>query len=97
LKYDAVLAFILTQSVNCGTLGIANSLSRRSASKRKIRTWFPRWQPQNMYLAGGVHRAGMVFATLLVHFQVVDNPFAPFVITQDGHVFRMMQVEEFHA
>jgi hypothetical protein len=48
-------------------------------------------------LAGGVHRAATLFATVIVNFQVVGNPVAAFVITQNDHVFGMMQVEELHA
>ena len=50
-----------------------------------------------MGLALGVPSADPVFVTVVVHFQVVGNPLAGFVITQNGHVFGMMQVEELHA
>jgi len=48
-------------------------------------------------LAEGVHRAGTLFATVSVHFQVVRDPLAAFVVTQNGRVFGMMQVEELHV
>jgi hypothetical protein len=76
---------------------LRDRLSGRSASERKTKSSFPRWQPRSVRLAGGVHRAGTLFATVTVNFQVVGNPLAVFVITQNGHVFGMMQAEELHA
>jgi ribosomal protein S19 len=70
--------------------------SGRSASERPIKTWFPRWQPQSVPLAGGMHRAGTLFATVIVNFQVVGHLLAAFMITQNCHVFGMMQAEELH-
>jgi len=71
--------------------------SGRSASERKTEARFPRWQARSVGLAGGVHRAATLLATVIVNFQVVGNPVAAFVITQNDHVFGMMQVEELHA
>jgi len=44
-----------------------------------------------------MHRAGTLFATVIVNFQVVGHLLAAFVITQNGHLFGMMQMEELHA
>jgi hypothetical protein len=41
-------------------------------------------------LAGGVHRAGAVFATMSADFQVVGNPLATFVIAQNDRVLGMV-------
>src|ERR1035441_4133349 len=55
------------------------------ASKRKIRTWFPRWQPRSVRLAVRAHSADSVFVTV-VHFQVVGHLRAAFAVTQHGRV-----------
>jgi len=65
--------------------------------KRKIRTWLPRRQPRDMRLAVGVHGADPVFVTVIVHFQVVRHLLAACAVTQHGHVWRMVQLEELHA
>ncbi len=72
---------------SCGTTPAS---SGGSASERMTKAQFPRWQTRSVRLAGGVHRAGTVFATVIVHFQVVSNPLAALAITKDGHVFRMV-------
>jgi hypothetical protein len=41
-------------------------------------------------LAGGVHRAGAVFATVSADFQVGGNLLAAFVIAQNGRVLGMV-------
>jgi hypothetical protein len=74
----------------------ANGSSGRTASERKIRTWFPR-QPRSMRLAVGVRSADSVFVTVVVHFQVVGHLFTAYAITQHGHVWRMVKLEKFHA
>ena len=50
-----------------------------------------------MRLAVGVRSADPVFLTVIVHFQVVGHLFAAFAITQHGHIWRMVKLEEFHA
>jgi hypothetical protein len=47
-----------------------------------------------MGLAVGMPSADSVFVTVIVNFQVVSNPLAVFVITQNGHLSGMMEVEE---
>ncbi len=79
------------------SVGTANSSSGRSASERKIRTWFPRRQPRSMRFAVGVRGADPVFVTVVVHFQVVCHLFTAFAITQHGHFWRMVKLEKFHA
>jgi ribosomal protein S19 len=45
----------------------------------------------------GVRSAGPVFVNVIVHVQVVGHSFTAFVITQHGHVWRMVKLEKFHA
>jgi hypothetical protein len=45
--------------------GHRHGSSGRSASERKIRTWFPRRQPRSMRLAVGVRSADPVFVTVI--------------------------------
>ena len=80
-----------------GGTGAAHGPSGRSASERKIRTWFPRRQPRGMRLAVRVESAGPAFLTVVVHFQVVGYLLAALAVTQHGRVQRMLKVEELHA
>jgi hypothetical protein len=50
-----------------------------------------------MSLAVGVRSADPVFLTVIVHFQVVRHLFTAPAITQHGHVWRMVKLEELHA
>jgi hypothetical protein len=51
-----------------------------------------------MRLAVGVHSTDSVFVTVIVHFfQVISHLFTPFAITQHGHVWRMVKLEELHT
>ena len=50
-----------------------------------------------MRLAVGMRSAESVFVTVIVHFQVVGHLLASLLITQHGHVQRMVKLEKFHA
>jgi hypothetical protein len=50
-----------------------------------------------MGLAVGVPSADPVFVTVIIHFQVVGHLSTALAITQHGHVWRMLKLEELHA
>src|ERR1019366_1057950 len=80
-----------------GRRGAPYGPSSGSASKWKIRTWFPRWQDRRISLAVGVRSAEPIFVTAIIHFQVVGHLLAAFAVTQHGRVQRMVKLERFHA
>jgi hypothetical protein len=61
-----VLANELLQVAVCR--GSRHGSGGRSASERKIRTWFPRRQPRSMRLAVRMRSANAVFLSVIIHF-----------------------------